>query len=175
MSESPDHPQIAAPPSLTDLGEPLVRVEMRSQPRLLAGTRELVGAIAKRLGFSELEAGQIGLALDEALANVIRHGYKGRDDGLIMVSLWVSEGDGSTVGAGLHLCVEDQCPQVDPSKIRSRELSEVRPGGLGVHLIQEIMDASVFEKREQSGMRLRMSKFIPHNAGTMTGSVRHAG
>ena len=61
----------------------------------------------------------------------------------------------------LEIIIEDDARQVDLDTIRSRELEDVRPGGLGVHLISEIMDDVVYEHREAGGMRLLMRKRLP--------------
>ena len=37
----------------------------------------------------------------------------------------------------------------------------MRPGGLGVHIIKQIMDEVNFEKRERVGMRLTLIKRKP--------------
>ena len=38
----------------------------------------------------------------------------------------------------------DYAPPVDPSIIKPRDLGEVRPGGLGVHLIRSVCDDARF-------------------------------
>ena len=59
---------------------------------------------------------------------------------------------------GVGIVIEDDARQVDPEKIRGRNLEEIRPGGLGVHIIHQIMDSVLYEKRDASGMRLTMEK-----------------
>jgi len=130
---------------------------MVSDPTYLSGARDLVAAVARRLGFSEEGCGQIALAVDEALCNIIRHGYDRRKDAPIWISLWpLAASNGS--GAGIRIVLEDEARQVDPAQIRSRDLDEVRPGGLGVHIIQQVMDEATYEKREKAGMRLTLVK-----------------
>ena len=149
-----------------------VELRILSQPRYLAGARDMIDAVARRLGFDELNAGQIALAVDEALANVIRHGYDKRLDGVIWLRVWPIEGgEGQGGRAGLVMTVEDEAKQVDPSAIKSRELTDVRPGGLGVYLISQIMDASRWERREDCGMRLIMTKYV----GGSSERADHAG
>lgn len=141
-------------------GPPAVTLQMISDPVYLSGAREMVSSVARRLGFSEEACGQIALAVDEALCNVIRHGYERRRDGPIWLSLWpLSAENGS--GAGVRIVVEDEAKQVDPSQIKSRDLDEIRPGGLGVHIIRQVMDEVSFEKREKVGMRLTLVKRRP--------------
>jgi anti-sigma regulatory factor (Ser/Thr protein kinase) len=144
-------------------GGPHLRVEVLSQPRYLAGLRELVLTISRRLGFGEAAAGHIALAIDEALANVIRHGYEGAGDRPIFLAVAPIEESGRPVG--VRICIEDHARQVDPAKIKSRDLEAVRPGGLGVHIIREIMDEVTYEPRPEKGMRVVMIKRINSGAG----------
>jgi anti-sigma regulatory factor (Ser/Thr protein kinase) len=130
-----------------------IRLEMLSQPMFLAGARDLVSAVAKRLGFAELACSQIALAVDEALCNIIRHGYGRRTDGPIWISLWPLESP-----AAIRIVIEDEARQVDPATIKSRDLADVRPGGLGVHIINEVMDEVKYEHRAGAGMRLTLVK-----------------
>jgi anti-sigma regulatory factor (Ser/Thr protein kinase) len=150
---------------------PQVRIELRSNPLYLSGVREMISAVAKRLGFSDESCGQIALAVDEALCNVIRHGYNKAPDQPIWLSVWPEGGawagshppsplEGSTTehAEAIRIVIEDEARQVDPGVIKSRDLDQVRPGGLGVHIIKSVMDEAVYEKRAKAGMRLTMVK-----------------
>ena len=117
---------------------PDIRVELVSDPLYLSGARELLSAVAKRLGFSDEGCAQIALAVDEALCNVIRHGYGTRRDGPIWISVWPLRAEKG--GPGLRIVIEDEARQVDPESIRGRDLDQIRPGGLGVHIIRQVMD-----------------------------------
>ena len=135
---------------------PDIRLQMVSDPVYLAGAREMVAAVARRLGFTEEACGQIALAVDEALCNIIRHGYDRRKDAPIWISLFPRSIDG--VPAALSIVIEDEARQVDPEQIRSRDLDEIRPGGLGVHIMRQVMDEVRYEKRDTTGMRLTLVK-----------------
>ena len=143
----------------------LIRVELLSQPQLLAPVRAMLTSLSERLGFDEVETGHLALAVDEALANVIRHGYEGAANGRIWLSASVTEDPPHR----LHIEIEDQGRQVDPEQINPRELDDVRPGGLGVHLMREVTDTCEFERRTPAGMRLVLEKSIP----TARSSGRH--
>jgi anti-sigma regulatory factor (Ser/Thr protein kinase) len=129
-------------------------LELFSQARLLSSARSLAQQFAQRVGFSDMECHQIGLALDEALCNIINHGYDKRPDGRIRVSLSDLKSDPAAIG----IVIEDRARQVDPDEIRSRDLDDIRPGGLGVFLMREIMDQVTYEPRDGGGMRLTMIK-----------------
>ena len=130
--------------------DPDLRLEMWSQPRLLSAARGMVDHLARRVGFDEVTSGQISLAIDEALCNVINHGYERRPDGRIVLSIWAE--------ADLLVVIEDRAREVDPDTIRGRDLDDIRPGGLGVHIIREVMDLVRYEQRPGGGMRLTLSK-----------------
>jgi serine/threonine-protein kinase RsbW len=59
----------------------LLSMELRSRPECLCAVRGAVAQVAERLGFAEAECRAVVLALDEALANVIRHAYAGARSG----------------------------------------------------------------------------------------------
>jgi len=134
---------------------PDLSIQMLSRTSLLAPVRCMLVSFAERIGFDETASGHIALAVDEALANVIRHGYSGRDDCRVWLHFWELHEP-----AGLRIVVEDYARQVDPELIRGRDLSDIRPGGLGVHLIRSTMDSVRFEKRREGGMRLTLEKLL---------------
>jgi serine/threonine-protein kinase RsbW len=154
----------SAPSTMTFAARPAVVLELVSNPLYLSGARELVSSVARRLGFAEESCGQMSLAVDEALCNIIRHGYERRDDRPIWIQLFPISGPGtngvspSSQPMALKIVIEDEAKQVEPSTIKSRDLAEIRPGGLGVHIIKAVMDDVKYEKRERAGMRLTMVK-----------------
>lgn len=133
---------------------------MVSDPLYLSGVRDLVSAVARRLGFGDLGCSQIALAVDEALCNIIRHGYESAGDRPIWISLWPEAVTDAGTSRGITLLIEDEARQIDPTRIRGRELDDIRPGGLGVHIINEVMDDVEFKKREGKGMSLRLVKRV---------------
>ena len=74
------------------------------------------------------------LAVDEACTNIIRHAYSNCHPGKIALRL-TRERD------MLSFELRDEAPAVDPTRIKPRDLSECRAGGLGVAFIDELMDA----------------------------------
>ena len=56
------------------------------------------------------------------------------------------------------MCIRDHGRSVDPSSIKSRDLDDVRPGGLGVHIMRSVMDRVEYRKRGLTGMELSMTK-----------------
>jgi anti-sigma regulatory factor (Ser/Thr protein kinase) len=148
------------------LPSPLI-IEIPSQAMHLCAVRAFVGETCKRMKFDAMQTSQVVLAVDEALANVIRHGYDGRSDGRIRIEIELFER--SMRGPGLRVVIDDWGKQVDPATIKSRDLSDVRPGGLGVHIIKRVMDEASYEQRDGQGMRLTLVKHVSSPAATGDG------
>jgi anti-sigma regulatory factor (Ser/Thr protein kinase) len=140
---------------MTQPPSPDLNLELVSNPIYLCGIRELVNQSAKRLGFSDQHASQIALAVDEALTNIMKHGYERRLDGRIWLKMR------PIANGGLEVIIEDLARQVEICDIKGRDLEDIRPGGLGVHIIKEVMDEVRYEKRNGQGMRLTMIKRQP--------------
>jgi len=93
-------------------------------------------------------------AVDEAVTNIIVHGYAGRP-GPIEVEL-KRESD------SLVVCLRDQAPRFDPTTVPSPDLTlalEKRgPGGLGLYLIRQFVDQVRYRAMPQGGNELTLVK-----------------
>jgi len=139
---------------------PEIELKLISDPMYLCGARELVGCIARRIGFDDMDCSKISLAVDEALSNIIRHGYGKAFDRPIWIGISPIKPTTDSIG-GIIITIEDEAKQVEPCKMKGRELHDIKPGGLGVHIIQEVMDEVRYEKREKVGMRMILTKCAP--------------
>jgi anti-sigma regulatory factor (Ser/Thr protein kinase) len=96
---------------------------------------------------------QVNLALDEIVSNVIHHGWK--DDGAHQLHVRVS-----CAADELTLEVEDDAvpfnPLEAPAPDVTKPLAERPVGGLGIHLVRQIMDG--LEYRRQDGKNLLVMK-----------------
>ena len=111
--------------------KPPARLEIDSVPSNCKHCRQFIEEWALAAGFPDLERGRIVLAADEAVTNVIRHTYGGAKDKPIMLSAEI-------VDRMLHLRLRDYGPPVDKEKLKGRELEDLRPGGLGLLLLQAV-------------------------------------
>lgn len=107
--------------------------------------------------WSENQIGEIVLAVDEAVTNVIRHSYLGAADQRIEVEV-------RSLGEipGVEIRIRDFGPQVDPSAFRGRALDDIRPGGLGLHLMRAMMSSIAFQPAEGGGMLAILRKHRSH-------------
>ena len=134
--------------------ETCLKIEIASHPQLLCVVRGTIQQLAAVVGFSEEDCRAITLAVDEALTNVIRHAYGDRHDQRIEILCSCLPKD-----AGIEFLVVDRGRSADPAELKGRNLEDVRPGGLGVHLIAQIMDAVHYEPSPECN-RLRLIKYL---------------
>jgi len=147
-------------PLASSRSELLLQLHLESNPEALCIVRATVQRAAEILQFPEQEARAIVRSVDEALANIIRHAYQGRQRMPIEVScsrLWKDK-DGKTP-AGIEILLADSGVPVDAQKMKGRSLKEVRPGGLGLHFIKESMDVVEFSRKNGKNF-LRLVKYF---------------
>jgi len=110
--------------------------------------------------FHETDSRAIVRSVDEALANVIRHAYKGQNGLPIEVTCRRLFSDPQKTNlSGLEIVLSDSGAPADPKKLCGRPLDEIRPGGLGLHFIKQSMDVVEF-RRENGKNLLRMVKYL---------------
>ena len=130
-----------------------------ANPDYLSVARTAVRQVAQVVGLKENERESITLAVVEALTNVIRHSYGGPCDKPIIIKL--SKVDYlDDEKAAMEILIRDLGEKVEPENIVGRDLDDIRPGGVGVHIIKSMMDEVEFLPNEDRGMRLRMLKYI---------------
>jgi len=136
-----------------------IEITMISDPSNIGVVRVAVEAFCGRHGFTTEQTEQIGLALNEALANVIEHGYEGNTCKRIHIAMDMLSNENEN-GPAVKLVIRDYGKHVDPDCIKSRNLDEIRPGGLGVHIIKTIMDDVRYRCAPEGGMELTMVKYV---------------
>lgn len=130
-----------------------VEVRIPSDPAFMAVVRQLTSAVGAMAGLGPEETNAVTLAVDEACTNVIKHAYK-HDYSQHMTLSFRLRPD------RLELRLRDYGTKCDPSRIKGRELDDVRPGGLGVHIIRKVMDEVTYDTRHSVGTELKMTKFL---------------
>ena len=151
---------------MIQLPEKPIRLVIQSLPGHLPIVRAAVEKLCDVIGFDAVTAGAIMLSVDEAITNIIRHAYDNAGDQTIEVELTPLGGE---LSAGLRIRLRDYGQAVDPSRIKSRDLSDIRPGGLGVHIMNECMDHLDYCRADGGGTILTMVK---HLAMSDKGSVK---
>jgi anti-sigma regulatory factor (Ser/Thr protein kinase) len=159
MNECSDAHQVAGVERLQNSGL-LLDLTLASDPQLLCVVRAAIERLTEVSGFSPPECRSITRAVDEAMANVMRHAYAGDPDQRIDVSCKRTSGMVNGIHReGLEIQLLDQGLPFDKNKLTARSLDEVKPGGLGLHFIRDSMD--VMEHSRENGVnRLRLVKYL---------------
>jgi len=135
---------------------------IQSDPGTLPHVRDRMQEWLTQQEWPEDGIAELVLALDEALTNVIRHGYGGRCDQPIELDAEVVED--AAEGPGVEIHVRDFGAQVALDAICGRDLDDVRPGGLGVHIIRSMTNSAEYRHAEGGGMLLILRKYKSHQA-----------
>jgi serine/threonine-protein kinase RsbW len=108
--------------------------------RDLNDMREFLEQAVLVLGGSEDDAGDLVLAVNEAVTNVLLHGYNGRPGPVILCV--------EVVNDDLRVILTDAAPFFDPTRVPPPDIFlplEDRPlGGLGVHMMRQLTDELVY-------------------------------
>lgn len=137
--------------------EHLGRIRFKSRAEELCGVRRKLKAML-RVKTCQCETTEcIIIAINEACMNVIEHAYKGRCDGDILLDVFCDD-------RKLVFRLTDFADRVDPAVLRPKDLNNMEPGGLGVYLLDEIMDELRFMPCSHGeGNILEMKKCLDDN------------
>ncbi len=127
-------------------------IQIQSDPKYLSVIRTVTAKMGELYGLSESAIEDVKLAVDEACSNVMKHAYGGDTHQKILVKYRVTK-------KGFEVLIEDDGIKVRPESIEGRDLEDIRPGGLGVHLIKRAFDIFEFDQRKRKGNRLRLVRF----------------
>lgn len=130
----------------------LERIHFLSRADKLKPVRDTVRALAQRMNCTAENIDCMVMAINEACMNVIQHAYGEQEDGEVVLEFWMD-------GDDLVIRIHDFAATVDKKKIKSRDLDDIRPGGLGVHLIHKMMDSvDYLDGLDGAGNTLQMRK-----------------
>lgn len=127
----------------------------------LAAIRHYVQAAATGFAGKPEVVSHLLLAVNEAVTNIIVHGYQGRP-GSIQIEI-------RRRGTGLAVHLRDQAPPFNPTTVPPPDvtlpLAQRPPGGLGIHLIRQLMDEVSYRVTAAGGNELTLIKLNAFQAG----------
>jgi len=145
--------------------KPVSRLTLKSQLEDMAALWAWVEAIVAEYSISPDTAFAIHLCLEEAISNVIRHGYSGQPNHALTVDY------ASPNAHELVFTVEDQAPPFDP--LHPSLVEELpaptpedflRPGGRGILLMRKFASTIAYQRLKNgngSGNRLTIGFVLP--------------
>lgn len=126
----------------------------------LGEVRSFIKRAGTALGAPDEMVGDLCLVVDEAVTNIVLHGYDGAGG---PVELHV-ERDGDD----LVVLLRDRAAAFDGQGVEAPQLDEAlaerKFGGMGVYLIRQLTDRSEFRPRAGGGNELRLVKRVIPNA-----------
>ena len=135
--------------------EKLLEFRFPAKAESLGLLRKNLREILKAHSKSDETINCVVLAVSEACINIMEHAYRHDDNGDIIVEI---EKQSDSITFRLtdfslrKTCIEE---------MKSRPLDEIRPGGLGCHIINEIMDEiKLLDNGNTSGNILQLKKNI---------------
>ena len=131
-----------------------IRIDVRSDPRLLKSVRGLVRAYLESCGVPARRVDDAVLAVDEACANAMRHSYNGDKNQRISLRL-------RPYAAGIEIVLRDQGVTAPPEAVARKPVvppdrQTVKPGGRGIQILYEVFDEVVFRPGRIAGNQVTM-------------------
>ena len=115
-----------------------MKLIISSNPKELRKVRLEIELYCKA-NFTNLDSSKAIIAVDEALQNVMRHAYDMKPDQLIDIFFKKTESN------NFEVKIRDYGKQTPLENIKSRDLKEIRPGGLGVYFIKQCSKSSEYK------------------------------
>lgn len=107
----------------------------------------------------------LAIALDELLANELSHGIAGREACLLMVDAELDQ-------ERLAVTITSDGPPFDPFRLGAPDTTlsvDERPiGGLGIHLVRELMDEVSYERRDGRNVVVLVKQIVAGQRNTFT-------
>lgn len=134
----------------------------------LSRVRAFVEAACLEAGAEPRTCFDLKLAVDEACANIVEHGYPRESPGTMRVAV-------SFDGERLTVAITDRGRSFDPSAIAPPDLTagleERASGGLGWHLIRSMVDEVAYRADAAGGNCLTLVKRLRRPEDSETGEV----
>jgi anti-sigma regulatory factor (Ser/Thr protein kinase) len=126
---------------------------IKSHPMNLQKIRKLISDATSKASLSNEDSAGIILAVDEACSNIIRHSYKNDYTKEIEINI-------ALTSESMEICVIDMGKEFDINSIESRDIDEIKPGGFGIYIIQQVMDNVKFKRTTEGCNHMTMIKKI---------------
>ena len=139
-----------------------LELRIKSQLQYLSTVRNFIKTISEMKQFDNDLLLEITLVLDEAVANIIEHGYKLSGDKEVFIKIWVDP-------EKVEIRIIDFSDGFDFDKAGNVNLDVHRQArknrGLGVYIIKKIMDKTEYKRDPVNGNELKLIKYLKKPIG----------
>jgi len=128
-----------------------IHLSLTSHPKNLKNIRKVMKDIMSKTSLSKEDSGCIILAVDEACSNIIKHGYKNDYNRKIDLNIKLETNL-------LTISIIDNGIRFDKNSIKTRDINEIKPGGLGIYIINQVMDRVEYNRTPEGFNKIKMVK-----------------
>lgn len=126
-----------------------IKMEITSNPEYVGIIRLTTSGIANKIGFSIDDIEDMKVAVSEACTNAIKHS----SDDVFNITFSVLEN-------GLTIEIQDNGKGYDTENTVQPDLENPKENGLGLFIIQALMDDVSVESKENQGTIVKMTKYL---------------
>lgn len=127
-----------------------LQLKFLSSPAYVSPVRRLIEQFCDDAGLDAPAREEVGLVVNEALANIIRHAYNGDKHQPVLATV-------EQEGKGVKISLRDWGNGVNPASLPRPPHDPLTPGGLGLICIKRLMDKVSYEP-QPDGMLLTMTR-----------------
>ena len=126
-----------------------IKMEIPANPDYVSILRLTTSGIANKLGFSMDEIEDMKVAVSEACSNAVKHS----EDNKVSINF-------NLLNNGIQIEIIDNGKGYDIDAIETPDLSNPKEGGLGLFIIQTLMDEVDIESKGNQGTTIKMTKYL---------------
>lgn len=131
------------------------KLSVTSNMKNLTAISDFITSVAKKLGLDDDQTFALQMAVDEACANVIEHAYGGQTNGTISIHC-------QTLNDDVVVTIHDHGRPFDPQSVPRPDitapLEKRQNGGLGLYLMEKLMDSVEWAFDADKGNTLTLRK-----------------
>ena len=126
-----------------------IKMEISAKPEYVSIIRLTTSGIANKVGFCIDDIEDLKVAISEACTNAIKHSL---DERFIIIY--------SIIENGLTIEVIDNGKGYDRSSVSEPDINNLKEGGMGLFIIEALMDEVTVESQEGKGTSIKMTKYL---------------
>ena len=126
-----------------------IKMEITANPEYVSIIRLTTSGIANKVGFCIDDIEDLKVAISEACTNAIKHSS---DDRFTIIY--------SMIENGLTIEIIDNGKGYDRSSVSEPDIDNLKESGMGLFIIESLMDEVIVESQEGKGTSIKMIKYL---------------
>ena len=126
-----------------------IKMEITANPAYVSIIRLTTSGIANKVGFCMDDIEDLKVAVSEACTNAIKHSS---DDRFTIIYTMIKN--------GLTIEIIDNGNGYDTSSINEPDIENLKESGMGLFIIEALMDEVSIESQEGKGTSIKMTKYL---------------